>query len=152
MDISQVVSILQISVGPVILISGVGLLLLSLTNRYGRVIDRSRVLADTLRVSGSDDHHLLEQIQILLGRAKLLRTSITFGAMSVLFAAVLVIGIFIGSLLHSDPSTFIVTMFCACLISLIISLTCFIQDVNRSLKALDLDMEAVIPAPRKKNN
>ncbi len=33
----DVLPLLQLAVGPVILISGVGLLLLSITNRYGRV-------------------------------------------------------------------------------------------------------------------
>ena len=55
---SEVVPVLQISIGPVILISGVGLLLLSLTNRYGRVIDRSRFLGDGLRKSGDSTGHV----------------------------------------------------------------------------------------------
>ena len=33
---------LQVAIGPVILISGVGLLLLTMTNRLGRAIDRAR--------------------------------------------------------------------------------------------------------------
>ena len=45
MRLIDLVPILQMAVGPVILISGVGLLLLSMTNRLGRVIDRSRLLA-----------------------------------------------------------------------------------------------------------
>ena len=143
MEFSEIVPVLQISVGPVILISGVGLLLLSLTNRYGRVIDRSRFLADGLRKSTAGDGHVWKQIEILLGRAKLLRTSITFGVLSVLCAAVLVIGIFVGSLIHFAPTAFVVVMFTACMASLIISLAFFLRDVNTSLNALDLDMEDV---------
>lgn len=139
LELSKVVSILSISVGPVILISGVGLLLLSLTNRYGRVIDRARFLAEGLRKAGIDSSHLKEQIQILRSRAKLLRASITFAAVSVLCTAVLIIGIFIGSIINLSPSIFIVIMFCSCMLSLIGSLACFIKDVNRSLSALDLD-------------
>jgi hypothetical protein len=44
----DVIPLLQIAIGPVILISGVGLLLLSMTNRFGRIIDRSRILAQEL--------------------------------------------------------------------------------------------------------
>src|ERR1017187_2945916 len=43
-----VVQILTASIAPVIVISGVGLLLLSITNRYGRAIDRARLLAREL--------------------------------------------------------------------------------------------------------
>src|SRR5665647_2321311 len=42
--VHELIPVLQVAIGPVILISGVGLLLLTLTNRYGRTIDRSRQL------------------------------------------------------------------------------------------------------------
>ena len=43
------IPVLQVAIGPVILISGIGLLLLTLTNRYGWTIDRSRQLVRELR-------------------------------------------------------------------------------------------------------
>lgn len=143
MEFSQVVPVLQVAVGPVILISGVGLLLLSITNRYGRVIDRSRVLGDQVRKSGEACGYVWQQLQILLRRARLLRASITYGVTAVLCAAVLIIGLFLGSLLHFAPAAFVVAMFSACMLSLIGSLVYFLRDVNLSLAALDLDMENV---------
>lgn len=143
MEFSEVVPVLQVAVGPVILISGVGLLLLSITNRYGRVIDRSRVLGDQVRISGQADGHVWQQVRILLRRAKLLRTSIIFGVMAVLCAAVLVIGLFLLSLFHCMVAAFVVTLFSACMLSLIGSLVYFLRDINLSLAALDLDMENV---------
>lgn len=143
MQFSEIVPVLQISVSPVILISGVGMLLLSITNRYGRVIDRSRFLGDALRKSGEGKGHVWAQIDILRRRAKLLRISISFGVMAVLCAAVLVIGIFVGSLVHFTPTAFVVVLFCACMVSLIGSLICFLRDVNLSLAALDLDLRDV---------
>ena len=44
LTLTQLVPILQLAIGPVILISGVGLLLLTLTNRFGRMLDRSRAI------------------------------------------------------------------------------------------------------------
>jgi len=41
MSTISVVQVLTASIAPVIVISGVGLLLLSISNRYGRAIDRS---------------------------------------------------------------------------------------------------------------
>lgn len=143
MEFSQVVPVLQVAVGPVILISGVGLLLLSLTNRYGRVIDRSRVLGDGLRKSGEGSGHIWKQLQILLRRARLLRASITYGVTAVLCAAVLVIGLFLGSVIHFAPTAFVVVMFSACMATLIVCLVYFLRDINLSLAALDLDMEDV---------
>ena len=47
--LKELIPVLQVAIGPVILISGVGLLLLTLTNRYGRTIDRARQLMRELR-------------------------------------------------------------------------------------------------------
>lgn len=143
MELQEVIPVLQVAVGPVILISGVGLLLLSITNRYGRVIDRSRVLGDEVRKSGQSKSHVWQQVQILLRRARLLRTSIIFGVTAVLSAAVLIIGLFLGSLMHLGPAAFVVAMFSACMLSLIVSLVFFLRDINLSLAALDLDVENV---------
>ena len=79
MRFSELIPTLQAAVGPVILISGVGLLLLSMTNRFSRVADRLRQLAETLR-SGQpmDLDAVLCQLRILYKRARLLRLAITF--------------------------------------------------------------------------
>ena len=53
--LTELIPILQIAIGPVILISGVGLLLLSMTNRLGRAIDRARILRQELRAGVSGD-------------------------------------------------------------------------------------------------
>lgn len=143
MEFSEIVSVLQVAVGPVILISGIGLLLLSITNRYGRVIDRSRVLGDEVRKSGIADGHVWQQVRILVRRAKLLRSSIIFGVMAVLCAAVLVIGLFLFAVFQLAPMAFVVLLFSACLISLILSLVFFLRDINLSLAALDLDIEDI---------
>jgi hypothetical protein len=45
MHLSTLIPTLQLAVGPVILISGIGLLLLSMTTRFGRTIDRTREIA-----------------------------------------------------------------------------------------------------------
>lgn len=42
--IGELVPVQQVAIGPVILISGIGLLLLTVTNRFGRILDRSRIL------------------------------------------------------------------------------------------------------------
>jgi hypothetical protein len=54
MRLHELVPTIQLAIGPVILVSGVGLLLLSMTNRFGRVIDRSRQLSEAVRQSNSE--------------------------------------------------------------------------------------------------
>ncbi|MBV9463763.1 MAG: DUF2721 domain-containing protein, partial [Verrucomicrobiae bacterium] len=73
MAVPDLVPILQLAVGPVIVISGVGLVLLSITNRFGRVIDRSRILSDLLHKTPEDPgNRYYSQLKIMFRRARLL--------------------------------------------------------------------------------
>jgi hypothetical protein len=47
--VNQLIQFLQLSLAPVTLISGVGLLLLSMTNRFARTTDRARGLVKDAR-------------------------------------------------------------------------------------------------------
>ena len=99
MTVSELIPVLQTAIGPVVLISGVGLLVLSLTNRLGRVIDRGRILAGEMRAAPGPRHpQTEEQLHILSRRARLLQRSIFFSILCVLFAAILIITIAAGVL------------------------------------------------------
>jgi maltooligosyltrehalose trehalohydrolase len=101
MSLRELVPILQIAIGPVILISGIGLLLLSMTNRFGRVIDRSRQFSLALKsMKGAERDVAISQIKILSTRALLVRQAITFATVSLLFAAILVITLFLAAALR----------------------------------------------------
>jgi len=140
--ISQLIPVLQIAVGPVILISGVGLLLLTLTNRLGRAVDRSRQLRHELReVAESDRHRLAPQVEILYRRAKLLRLSIIMAGLSVLLVAILIIVVFLTVLMRLEVGMAITLLFIGCMAALIISLVAFIRDIQLSLQALKLELE-----------
>ena len=142
MTLDQIVPVLQLSIGPVILISGAGLVLLSMTNRYGRVIDRSRSLAESLRqVSMDETSRFRSQILILIRRARLLRMAIAFTSTSLLLAAVLIIALFLVALLKLSAVLLIIILFSACMIFLILGLIAFLIDVNVSLSALKLEID-----------
>ncbi len=151
--VSELIPVLQIAVGPMILISGVGLLLLSMTNRLGRVIDRARILDRELRPGSPEDANRgREQLQILMHRARLLRRAIVLAAMSVLLAACLVISLFIVTLLRLEAGGLIVALFTACLCCLIGSMAAFIADINQTLSALKLEVrDSLSTTPRREN-
>lgn len=141
MQANELTPILQAAVGPVILISGVGLLLLSMTNRFGRVADRSRQLGEALRNAPlAERERPRSQLEILIRRARLLRVAITFATLSVLMAAVLVIALFLMAFLHVEAVLLGAILFIACLLSLIVSLVAFLQDINISMSALTLEL------------
>jgi hypothetical protein len=143
MSLADLIPILQLAIGPVILISGVGLLLLSMTNRFGRIIDRSRLLArDLAAAPPADSARIHAQLGILARRARIVRAGIALATVSVLLAAFLVIGLFLAALLHLPLAALLVALFILCLLSLIASLLLFISDLNLSLRALWLEMPA----------
>ena len=141
MSLTDLITTLQLSIGPVILISGVGLILLSMTNRLGRVIDRSRLLSQEIHsASDTDRKRILAELRILSSRANLARAGIALAVLSVLLASLLIISLFLGALLQMDIAAFIVTLFVLCMLSLISSLFLFLFDINLSLKALWLEI------------
>lgn len=141
MNLDQIVPILQLAIGPVIVISGAGLVLLSMTNRFGRVIDRSRNLAESKHTTSMQNSHSIEdQLIILMRRARLLRAAIAFASLSLLLAAFLVIALFLVELANIEATLLIIAIFICCMGSLSVGLLFFIADVNVSLSALKLEM------------
>jgi hypothetical protein len=141
-SLQQLIPVLQLSVGPVILISGIGLLLLSMTNRFGRTIDRARSL-EAARRSTADPEALARieaQIDIIVRRAKLLRLAIIWASVSVLLAAILIIMLFSAALLGVNAAWMLALLFAGCLVAVIGSLVYFIRDLNTSLHALKLEL------------
>jgi hypothetical protein len=139
--VHELIPVLQVAIGPVILISGVGLLLLTLTNRYARTIDRSRQLVREKRECAEADRHRLEgQVEILYRRARLIRLSILLSGVSVLLASVLIIVLFLTALFKLEVGLLISLLFIACMVSLSGSLVAFIRDINLSLGALKLEL------------
>jgi uncharacterized protein DUF2721 len=139
--LADLIPVLQIAIGPVILISGIGLLLLSMTNRFGRIIDRSRILASTRRHGDEAERRRAEaQIVILWRRAQLMRGAIALACVSLLIAALLVIVLFVATLARIEVAWLVVTLFVACLGALVASLVAFLQEINESLVALRLDL------------
>ncbi len=141
MLLNDLIGTLQLAVGPVILISGIGLIILSLTNRFGRIVDRTRQLSVEYRnTSETDQKRILLELEILTLRAKVIRSSNFLAVLSVLLVSFIIIGLF-GSALYDFNMTYIlIILFISSIISLILSLFLFIYDLDLSLKALWIEL------------
>lgn len=139
---AQLIRILSASIAPVIVISGVGLLLLSMTNRYNRLIDRARDLVKDLDLAQDPSRHelLVEQVRIIYRRARILRLAIILGSLSILFVSVTVLSLFAGQILGAGLDYFSVPCFGLSLLALLGSIYFFIRDVGISLAALELEI------------
>ena len=149
MPTSSVVQILTASIAPVIVISGIGLLLLSITNRYGRAIDRARLLMRELESGDADNagvRHLEQQLLHTHQRARLLRSSMSYASVSIFLVTLTVLTLFADQVLQLHVDFVALPCFALCLITLVISIYYSIRDISVSLAALEMEMSSVRPA------
>ncbi len=138
---SSLLPIIQASTTPVILISGLGLLLLTMTNRMGRIIDRTRLYASQLRQAEEAERRQLElQLELTWRRAKIVRLSLTFATSSMLVSSALVVTIFLGAILRVDLGGLMLVLFLAAIALLMAALVAFLRDIFESLSALHLEV------------
>ncbi len=134
---SEFANILTAAVTPIVLISGTGLILLSIVNRYGTAIARTRsLIAERRESSGSRAECLSGQIDILLKRCNCLKLSLGAIVVSVIFSCLIILGSILtvtrGFELTSLLTTFLV-FDCFCIVAANILL---LLDVTFSLRAL----------------
>ncbi|MBJ7326857.1 MAG: DUF2721 domain-containing protein [Chthoniobacterales bacterium] len=125
---------LQLAISPVIMISAYGMLLLSMTNRLGRAIDRARSL------SGESATKRQCQVELLIKRARRIRAGILAVSFAMFFAALLVLALFVSVFMQLDVKLVVSAFFVASLLCLIYSLACLIADVMGSLKAMEVEL------------
>jgi Protein of unknown function (DUF2721) len=138
----ELAHLLQTSISPIALISGVGLLLLSMTNRLSRVIDRSRSLSAQLRAGAPDADAARErsQLRVLAKRARLLWIAIASLMVTVLCACTMVLLLTAMAFLQVNLRLAVVILFFVALLALLVSALVFFADVLLSLRALRTEM------------
>jgi hypothetical protein len=136
---------LQACITPVALISGVGLLLLTITNRIGRVIDRVRHLVSELDNSDTRREAIkINEINILLSRGRLLRNSIAWILAGMISSCLIIPMILVMSLTEADLKVIGYLLFIISILSMFVSLVYFFKDVLLSLHAVRLEASEYI--------
>lgn len=139
---SDILGTIQAAIAPVVLISGVGLLLLTLTARLGRIVDRARLLAGERRLAGPETRPLLDaQLRILARRARLVRLAVTLSASSVAIIGILITVLFLGLLLKWNVAAAAALLFVLGLLSLVAAMLVFVRELFQALTALHLTFE-----------
>ena len=130
-DIALIAHSIQLSVAPVFLLSGVGVLLGVLTNRLARVVDRARAAEGRhAAAEGAPADELRRQLQQYARRARLMNTAITLSTVSALLVAI-VVGLLFGStFIHFNLATPVALLFIGAMISLVGALVAFLVEVR----------------------
>lgn len=138
-DTGYIAQIIQLSVAPVFLLAAVGTLLVVLTSRLARVVDRSRALDAQILAGqspfGDDTFHTVE-LRVLNQRMNWINRAITLATITNLFVCLVVVTLFAGALLEIDLSRFIAAVFIAAMAALICALLAFLVEISHARKML----------------
>ncbi|MCM2312899.1 MAG: DUF2721 domain-containing protein, partial [Steroidobacteraceae bacterium] len=128
LDPLDTLKIIQAAVAPVVLISGVGLLLLTLSNRLGRIVDRTRLVAAELQAALPGERApLTTQLAILRRRARLIRLALALSASSVAVIGLLITVLFLGLLLGANVTLVCVILFVTALLFIVTAMGAFVR-------------------------
>ncbi|HEY2275991.1 MAG TPA: DUF2721 domain-containing protein [Steroidobacteraceae bacterium] len=133
MDIAHVV---QSSVAPVFLLTGVAATLGVLTNRLARVVDRARALEAQLEREPTRRGVLLADLRNLERRAGYINAAISMSAVAALLVALVVVSLFADAFLGLDLAKAVALLFTGSMLCLAVAYIAFFVEVRIAVAAL----------------
>ena len=129
-QLGDIAHIIQLAIAPVFLLTGVGTILMVLTNRLARIIDRSRVLENRLHTELESDQRVCnEELQTLYPRAHLINRAITLSTACGLFVCLVITALFAGDALNLSLAKLIASLFVLAMLSLIGSFVYLLREI-----------------------
>lgn len=131
--VADIAHLIQTSVGPVFLVSGVGVTLNVLTTRLARIIDRSRAFETQLAAGLTEAPHgadIRHELDVLARRARHINRAITFAAVSALLTAIVVVLLFADAFVRWNIGGPIAAVFVASLLCLVAAFFEFLIEVR----------------------
>jgi Protein of unknown function (DUF2721) len=117
--VTDVAHAIQLSLGPVFLLNGLGVLLAMLTSRLARIVDRARALES--RLPNADEDEAAE---------------ITLGTMAALLVSLVVVLLFATAFVKYPFGATIALVFIGAMLALVGALWCFLIEVRVATAAL----------------
>lgn len=139
-----IIEILTSAIAPVTLVTGVAFLTSIMAPRFGRCIDRIRMILtkmESTSLGGSERENHLNQLGILYRRTKTLRNTMISAGVCILFVVLTIGSTFLHLLIGFPGSKVIVSIFFVALASLVILTIGFTFDFLMSLNAVELEIE-----------
>jgi hypothetical protein len=135
--ISAIAHVIQIAIAPVFLLTGIASLLVVLTNRLGRIIDRARLL-ETHHTSATGEYRvgLGNDLGMLSRRARLVNMGISLFTVAALLVCVMISVLFISAFFDTDVSRAVAALFVIAMFALIAGLMSFLREVQLATASL----------------
>lgn len=130
-NLDEISHVIQLAVAPVFLLTAVGTLLVVLTNRLGRSVDRRRVLERFLvdGAAGSDAQHAETELVLVGRRVIMIYKAIVLAVFCALFICILIALAFVDAFLASNLARGLGVLFVLAMIALIGSLVMFLREI-----------------------
>ncbi|HTX51852.1 MAG TPA: DUF2721 domain-containing protein [Candidatus Baltobacteraceae bacterium] len=128
--VSELSHIIQLSVAPVFLLTGIASILVVLTNRLARIVDRSRYLAQELPSAPAElaQEYRWER-RVIARRIRLNYVAIGLCIGSALLVCTVIALLFIGSLFTAHLETVVAVLFIICMAALVAALSGLLSEV-----------------------
>ena len=134
----NVAHLIQLALGPVFLISGVGITLSMLTARLGRIVDRARVLEDRRDSVNDDNTRTLidEDLRYIVRRTRYINSAIALATTSAFLTALVVTLLFASAFTPIGGGRVIAILFVASMGCLSTAFLMFLIEVRIATKSL----------------
>lgn len=136
-EVQDIAHAIQLSLAPVFLLSGIGVLMTMLTNRLARVVDRARPLEERMRhVTPLEADEIVERLAVLARRARLVNRAIALSTISAIYISLVVSLLFASAFVQFSLAVPVALLFILSMLSLVAALVSFLLEVQIATRAL----------------
>jgi MFS family permease len=122
--------IIQVSVAPVFLLTGIGSILGVLANRLGRIVDRARFLESRPNDPKQFDNQLVQtELLRLAERKRWINRAITLCTVCALLVCTVIATLFVGAFVSMEIGVVVAGLFVLSMLALIAGLICFLREI-----------------------
>ncbi|MGN6185975.1 MAG: DUF2721 domain-containing protein [Thermoanaerobaculia bacterium] len=140
-QIDVIAHVIQLSIAPAFLLSGVVALLNVISNRLARIIDRARELELILpTLDERAAKPVLEELRVLSRRGKLVYRSISFSTTSALLLCFVIGALFLSAMAHYSISIVVGALFVASMAMLTLGLLFFLREVFLGIQTFQVGL------------
>ena len=143
--------IIQLSIAPVFLLTGVGANMLVLTNRLARIIDRTRALEEKLEMTSAESRPqlrlaALNELDVLFSRARKINRAIFLSTSCALLICLVVAILFLADAMDLRLVTPIASLFVLAMVSLTGSFIYLLREILEATDFQDKQRQRVVQA------
>jgi len=138
-QLTDITHVIQLAVAPVFLLTALGTIITALNSRLGRIVDRRRVVEETLgslpAEQGDRAQGCLSELKILASRIRLIYHAMVFAVMSGILVCLVVATAFLGVFIRFDLSETVGVMFVLAMFAMVGALVMFLREVFLAIEA-----------------